>query len=92
MIVWKIDSLKVVQQPQPNTVTEVAYSAIHSDGSARSGVVRLRPPKETFVAYSNLTETNVLRWLWEFVNKDATEELLTTQAGHVEAKALPWSA
>ncbi len=90
MVTWKIDSLKVVQTPQPNTVTEVVYVATHSDGPTRSGTVTLGPPGQSFAAFESLTEQQVLEWLWGFVGKDATEEILTAQAAQTQAEALPW--
>jgi len=92
MVTWKIDSFKVSQTPQPNTVTEVAYVATHSDGATRSGAVTLGPPGPDFVTFESLTEQQVLDWLWGFVGKDATEEILAAQAAQTQAEALPWAS
>ena len=92
MVAWTITELKVSQEPDPNTVTEVAYVATHSDGPTRSGTVTLNPPGQRFVAFENLTEQQVLEWLWGFVGKDATEAVLNAQAAQTKAETLPWKA
>lgn len=91
-VAWKIDSLKVVQTPQPNTVTEVAYVATHSDGPTRSGTVTLGSPGQSFAAFESLTEQQVLDWVWEFASKNATEAVLNAQAAQTKAETLPWKA
>ena len=47
------------------------------------------PESEDFVAYEDLTEADVLAWVWESVDKDATEEAL---AAKIEADKNPTSA
>ena len=44
MITWTVTELKVSQNPEPNTVTEITYKAEHVSGAARSGMVMLDPP------------------------------------------------
>lgn len=92
MVAWTITELKVSQELNPNTVTEIAYVATHSDGPTRSGTVTLNPPGQSFVAFESLTEQQVLEWLWGFVGKDATEAVLNAQAAQTKAEMLPWKA
>jgi len=47
------------------------------------------PESEDFVAYDDLTEADVLAWVWESVDKDATEEAL---AAKIEADKNPTTA
>jgi len=47
------------------------------------------PESEDFVAYDDLTEADVLAWVWESVDKDATEAAL---AAKIEADKNPTSA
>lgn len=91
MITWKVTSLNIAQTPEPNTVTEVSYTATHADGANMSGSARLGPPSEPFVSYADLTEQQALTWLWDYVSKDATEALITERAASSAAKALPWA-
>lgn len=90
MITWTVTELKVSQNPEPNTVTEITYKAEHVSGAARSGMVMLDPPSASFVDFTNLTEQQVLEWLWGHVNKDATESWLTERAGEMTFAPLPW--
>lgn len=91
MITWKVTSLNVAQTPEPNTVTEVSYTATHADGANMSGSARLGPPGEPFVSYTDLTEQQVLEWLWDYVSQEATEALLAERAAQSAADALPWA-
>ena len=48
------------------------------------------------IPYANLTEATVLNWVWESVDKDATEASLASQIAllknPVKATGTPWSA
>jgi hypothetical protein len=48
------------------------------------------------IAYASLTEATVLAWVWESVDKEATEASLAAQIAllknPVKATGLPWSA
>jgi hypothetical protein len=52
------------------------------------------PASPDFVAYENLTEADVLAWVYEAVDKDATEAALTAnieeQKNPVTETGLPW--
>jgi len=47
-----------------------------------------------FLAYDSLTESDVLEWVWESVDKDATEESLAAkieaEKNPVTADGVPW--
>ena len=49
---------------------------------------------EGFVAYEDLTEADVLGWVWESVDKEATEEALAAQLdaamNPTSATGTPW--
>ena len=48
------------------------------------------------IPYANLTEATVLNWVWESVDKEATEASLAAQIAllknPVKATGLPWAA
>ena len=46
------------------------------------------PTASDYIAYDSLTEANVLGWVWESVDKDATEAALTAK---IEADKNPTS-
>ena len=52
------------------------------------------PESEDFVAYDDLTEADVLAWVWESVDKDATEAALQAKIdadkNPVTAAGVPW--
>jgi hypothetical protein len=52
------------------------------------------PESEDFVAYDDLTEADVLAWVWESVDKDATEAALAQkiedQKHPTTAAGVPW--
>jgi len=47
------------------------------------------PTAPDYIAYADLTEADVLGWVWESVDKDATEESL---AAKIEAEKNPTTA
>ena len=52
------------------------------------------PEAEDFVAYDDLTEADVLAWVWESVDKDATEAALQAkidaEKNPTTAAGVPW--
>ena len=92
-IAWKIVGLKRAEAPLAGTVTELSYSATHSDGPSLQGTVTLDPPAPDadFMPFEALSEAQALEWVWSQVSKDATEALLRAQAAQSEA-APPWGA
>jgi hypothetical protein len=53
------------------------------------------PTADDFVAYDSLTEATVLGWVWDNMDKDATEEALTAdiarQKEPVTTYGTPWA-
>ena len=77
----------------------VHWRALASDGdySASSyGTAGFTPDPESedFVAYDDLTEADVLAWVWESVDKEATELALQAQLdaamNPTSATGTPW--
>ena len=72
------------------TVGEVTYSA------SAYGTCGFTPDAtaDGFVAFDALTEADVLAWVWESVDKDATESSLTQKIeadkNPVTTTGLPW--
>ena len=54
------------------------------------------PEAEDFVAYDDLTEADVLAWVWESVDKDATEAALQAKIdgdmNPTTGTGVPWGA
>ncbi len=91
MVEWKINSIKAAQEPHPNTITELGYTATLGD-QVRSGYVPLDPPGPTFTDFSDLTEETCLQWVWAKVSKQATEEVLNKLVGQSAVETFPWQS
>ena len=79
------------------TVAHWRVTEVDGDYSAASyGTVGFTPDASdpSFVAYDNLTESDVLAWVWAEVDQAATEAALTAdieaQKNPVTADGMPW--
>jgi hypothetical protein len=103
MITWKIESMSV--KPQEGSYTDVvvtaAWRCIDSSGeftASNYGSVGFVGPGDSFVPYQDLTEDEVLGWVWaNGVDKDAVEANVTQELNAlvnppVVTLPLPWSA
>ena len=79
---WKVSA--------EETVGDVTYSA------SAYGTCGFSPDASAdgFVAYADLTEADVLAWVWDSVDKDATEAALTAKIeadkNPVSTTGVPW--
>ncbi len=96
MTTWTIATLERDIQPadMDGAVVVAHWRATEVDGdySASSyGTVGFTPDPTApdYIAYADLTEADVLGWVWESVDKDATEESL---AAKIEAEKNPTTA
>ena len=101
MATWKIESMIVKPQDGANTdvVVTANWRCTVSDGdksASNYGSMGFASPTGAFIAYPNLTETDVLGWVWaNGVNKAEVE---TNVARELDAlvnpptvsKPLPW--
>lgn len=103
MITWKIEHLIV--KPQEGSLSDVVVTAHWrcngSEGSfaaSNYGSAGFAAPGETFIPFENLTEAEVLGWVWaNGVDKNAVEanvarELADLVNPPVVDKPLPWSS
>ncbi len=69
-------------------------TAVDGDHSASSYATASWPEGTITVPYSDLTESTVLGWVWESVDKSATESSLAVQIdllkNPVKASGTPW--
>jgi hypothetical protein len=90
--VWSIPTTEHALADGGITVAHWRCTASDGDYSASSyGTAGFTydPESEDFVAYDDLTEADVLAWVWESVDKDATEAAL---AARIEADQNPITA
>ena len=95
---WSIDFMEVkpVGDLQDVVVTAGWRCTGEKDGEtlATFTTAYFGEPSEDFVAYPDLTQEQVLEWVWQSVDKDATEAKVEAMFARVtpEAKPLPWAA
>ena len=69
-------------------------TAVDGDHSASSYATASWPEGTITVPYSDLTESTVLGWVWESIDKSATESSLAAQIdllkNPVKASGTPW--
>ena len=92
---WKITNLD--RNTADGFVTTAHWSATAVDGehSASAYATVSWAEGTPVIAYDNLTEATVLGWVWESVDKEATEASLAAQIAllknPVKATGTPWS-
>ena len=92
MATWTIATLERELADGGVTVAHWRCTEVDGDFSASSyGTVGFTPDPTApdYIAYDSLTEADVLGWVWESVDKDATEESL---AAKIEAEKNPTTA
>jgi len=93
-VTWKISTLD--REVSNGFVTTAHWTATAVDGDyTASAYSTVSWPEGTpTIAYDNLTEATVLGWVWESVDKDATEASLAAQIellkNPVSASGTPW--
>lgn len=94
MIIWKIEQLD--RLTADGFVTTAHWRANAVDGEYTASVYgttgwQAGTPE---IPYANLTEETVLSWVWENLDKDATEANLTAQIDALKnpttANGVPW--
>ena len=97
MATWTIANLERNLADGGVTVAHWRVTEVDGDYSASSyGTVGFTPDASdpSFVAYDNLTESDVLAWVWAEVDQAATEAALTAdieaQKNPVSADGMPW--
>lgn len=80
---WKITNLQVY--PQADGHSDVVVRVDYQVGVLKD-VVELAPPSGNFVPFADLTEDQVLGWVWAAVDKAAVEERATREAQELARK------
>lgn len=90
---WSIVNLD--RKTSNGFVTTAHWQCVGTDGEYSDSVYSTASwTGEPTVAYDSLTEATVLGWIWESVDKEATEAAVTAkielQKNPVTATGLPW--
>jgi hypothetical protein len=94
MVTWNISQLD--RQTSDGFVTTAHWQATATDGDYSASVINTCSWSEgtPTIPYDNLTQEQVLGWVWESVDKDATESSLNAQIeaqkNPVSASGVPW--
>jgi hypothetical protein len=93
-ITWSITTLD--REVSNGFVTKAHWSATAVDGDDTASIINTCSWSEgtPTIPYANLTEATVLNWVWESVDKTATESALSAQIAllknPVQASGTPW--
>jgi len=95
MVTWRIKELYVAPElnGQANVVTQVAWEC--EGASKQGGRTNFDSVGSPFIAYADLTESEVLNWVWSVINKTLVELDASTPAiipAPTDLKPLPWSS
>jgi hypothetical protein len=96
MITWNINQLD--RQTSDGFVTTAHWQCNATDGDYSASVISTCSWSDgtANIPYASLTKDAVLAWVWESVDKDATEASLLAQIelqkNPVTATGVPWSA
>jgi len=94
-VTWKISTLD--REVSNGFVTTAHWTATAVDGehSASAYATVSWAEGTPTIPYANLTEATVLAWVWESIDKDATEASLAAQIAllknPVKATGTPWA-
>jgi len=92
---WKINTLESNTADGFVTVGHWTCTAVDGEHSASAYATVSWAEGTPVIAYDNLTEATVLGWVWESVNKEATEASLAAQIAllknPVKATGVPWN-
>lgn len=96
MASWTVT--KLIVEPSANglkdVVAYVQWKVSHGK-TVKFGTASLGNPDQEFIEYSNLTEQNVLNWVWSAVDKEAVESALVEPQPQIQPNTivlpLPWA-
>ena len=93
-VTWNISSLDRKTEDGFVTTAHWQANAVDGDYSASVYATCSWSEGEPTIAYADLTMNKVLEWVWESVDRDATEAALAAQIeaqkNPVKASGVPW--
>jgi hypothetical protein len=98
-MIWSVDKLEVTTyEGLTNVVMSVGWSVSDTQQGITemfSGVTLVEPPGDNFTPYDQLTEAQVLEWVYKKVNQSGTEAIVTQRIQEKITPAidppLPWA-
>ena len=95
-ITWTINNLE--RQTSDGLVTVVHWGATATDGDYAASIVNTLQLErgDSFTAFEQLSESQVLAWVQDAVGKDtveaALEQMIDAQKNPISQSGLPWAA
>jgi hypothetical protein len=90
---WTVDAMSVLQTPQPDFVVRVQWTCAGVDGGTTaelSGTQGFDDVEgDTFTPYANLTEAEVLAWVWEAMGDNGKENIEASVNGMIQSEINP---
>lgn len=101
---WTVTNMSVLQTPQPDFVVSAEWlcGGVDGDYSADMSGIQSFPDQQgdNFVPYADLTESEVLDWIWEQMGENGKSNTEACVEGQIESEknppvsptseALPW--
>ena len=92
---WKINTLESTTADGFVSVAHWSATAVDGEHSASAYATVSWAEGTPTIPYANLTEATVLAWVWESVDKEATESALAAQIALLKApvkqSGTPWA-
>ena len=90
---WTVTNMSVLQTPQPDFVVNAEWlcSGVEDAYSGEIGGVQSFPDQQgdDFVPYANLTEAEVLGWIWEQMGANGKSNSEACVEGQIESEKNP---
>ena len=90
---WTVTNMSVLQTPQPDFVVSAKWlcSGVEGDYSGEASGVQEFPDQQgdDFVPYANLTESEVLGWIWEQMGSNGKSNSEACVEGQINSEKNP---
>ena len=90
---WTVTNMSVLQTPQPDFVVNARWlcSGVEGDNSGEIGGSESFPDEQgdNFVPYADLTESQVLDWVWEQMGENGKSNSEACVEGQIESEKNP---
>lgn len=90
---WTVTNMSVLQTPQPDFVVDAKWlcSGVEGDYSGEITGIQSFPDQQgdNFVPYADLTESEVLDWIWEQMGENGKPNWEACVAGQIESEKNP---
>lgn len=90
---WTVTNMSVLQTPQPDFVVSAKWlcSGVEGDYSGETSGIQEFPDQQgdDFVPYADLTESQVLDWVWEQMGENGKSNAEACAAGQIESEKNP---